>query len=150
MIQSLDQPVTLEELIASLEEMASSKAPGPDGMTTKLFKTLWLTIGPDYLKMVEHAISLGEIHPGVMEGLKALLHKSGGRSTLNNWRPITLLNMSYKLFAKTLQRRLQPVLMEVISYDQSAFLPIRFILDNILLTYKTIHYAKQSRQPYSF
>jgi hypothetical protein len=40
--------------------------------------------------------------------------------------------------------------MEVISHDQSAFLPMRFILDNIFLTYETIHFAKQSKQPLLF
>jgi hypothetical protein len=37
--------------------------------------------------------------------------------------------------------------MEFILRDQSAFLPMRFILDNIFLTYETIHYSKQSKQP---
>ena len=58
--------------------------------------------------------------------------------------------MSYKLFVKALQMRLQSVLMEVISHDQLAFFSMRFILDNIFLTYETIHYAKQSHQPLLF
>jgi hypothetical protein len=40
--------------------------------------------------------------------------------------------------------------MEVISPDQSAFLPMRFILDNIYLTHETIAYAKQTHQPLLF
>jgi hypothetical protein len=87
---------------------------------------------------------------GVTEGLIALLHKGGLRESLNNWRPITLLNVSYKNFAKALQMRLQPELIEVISPDQSAFLPMRFILDNVFLTSETIHCAKQSQQPLLF
>jgi hypothetical protein len=46
--------------------------------------------------------------------------------------------------------RLQPALMELISLDQSAFLPMRFILDNIFLTQETITYAKQTHQPLLF
>jgi hypothetical protein len=64
----------------------------------------------------------------------------------NNWHPITLLSISYKHFTKALQS----ILMEVISYDQSTFLSMRFIFDNISLIYKTIHYAKQSQQPLYF
>lgn len=45
-----------------------------------------------------------------------------------------LLNVAYNFFAKALQ----PILMEIISYDQSAFLTMRFIFDNVLLTYKMI------------
>jgi hypothetical protein len=56
----------------------------------------------------------------------------------------------YKLFAKCLQLHLQPILNEVISHDQSTFLPMRFISDNIFLTYETIAYAKESNQPLLF
>jgi hypothetical protein len=78
------------------------------------------------------------------QGLIALLHKGGDRLKLTNWHPITLLNISYKILAKALQLRLQPVLMDIISFDQSAFLPMRFILDNILLTSETM--AWQNKQ----
>jgi hypothetical protein len=75
----------------------------------------------------------------------------GGRSQhSNNWSLITLLNVSHKIFAKALQMRLQPVLMELVSPDQSAFLPMRYILDNIFLTQETIAYAKQSNQSLLF
>jgi hypothetical protein len=92
--------------------------------------------------MLHESIQSGGLLPGITKELIVLLHKGGKRITLNNWRPITFLNVSHKLFAKALQMRLQPIIMEVISHDQSAFLFMRFILDNIFLTYETIHYAK--------
>lgn len=58
--------------------------------------------------------------------------------------------MGYKIYAKALQLRLQPVLMEVINFDQSAFLPMRFILDNLLLTQETMAWAEQSNQALLF
>jgi hypothetical protein len=70
--------------------------------------------------------------------------------TLNNWCPIMLLNVSYEIFAKALQMRLQPILMELISHNQSAFLPMRYILDNIFLTQETTYHAKKSNQPLLF
>ena len=36
--------------------------------------------------------------------------------------------------------------MEIISLDQSSFFPMRFILDNILLTQETMEWAEFSRQ----
>jgi hypothetical protein len=39
-------------------------------------------------------------------GLITLLHKGGDGEDLGNWRPITLLNIAYKILAKALQRRL--------------------------------------------
>ncbi len=43
--------------------------------------------------------------------------------------------------------KLQVVLMEVISHDQSTFLPFCFISKNIFLTHKTIMWAKKFKQP---
>lgn len=57
-----------------------------------------------------------------------------------------MFNTTYKIFAKALQRRLQPLLVEVIDSNQVAFLAPRFILDNILLTHESIQWAKWSRQ----
>lgn len=42
--------------------------------------------------------------------------------------------------------RLQLFLNEVISVDQMAFLPLRYIIDNVLLTHKTVQWAKQTKQ----
>jgi hypothetical protein len=40
--------------------------------------------------------------------------------------------------------------MEMISFDQSAFFPMRFILDNILLTSETMVWVEQTGQPFIF
>jgi hypothetical protein len=40
--------------------------------------------------------------------------------------------------------------MEIISFDQSAFLSMRFILDNILLTSETMAWAEERGQPLIF
>ena len=41
-------------------------------------------------------------------------------------------------------------MMEIISFDQFAFLPMRFILDNILLTNETMAWAEQTGQSFIF
>jgi hypothetical protein len=74
----------------------------------------------------------------VTERLIELLYKGSNHNSLNNWCPITLLNVSYKLIAKAIQIRLQPILTEIISYDQFSFLPMHFILDNIFLYMKPL------------
>jgi hypothetical protein len=55
-----------------------------------------------------------------------------------NWYSITLSNVTYKIFTKALQMKLQPIFMEVIRCDWSTFLPSWFILNNILLTHEII------------
>ena len=96
--------------------------------------------------MVHNSVLAGRFSKGVTKGLITLIPKSGDLKLLNNWRPITLLNKSYKIYAKALQIQLKEPLSEIISPDQSAYLGNRFILDNILLTHETVSWAKKSRQ----
>jgi len=91
--------------------------------------------------MIETIIKDGNFPNGVNEGLITMLFNIGDKENFNNWPPITLLNVSYKIFAKALQMRLQPIFMEVINRDQFAFLPLKFILDNVLLTNEIINWV---------
>ena len=100
--------------------------------------------------MILLSIKCGSLPPGTTERLIVFLNKDKVRNILNHWHLITLLNVSYKVFAKDLQMRLQPVLMELISSNQSAFLSMRFILNNIFLTQEMITHARQSYQPLLF
>ena len=57
-----------------------------------------------------------------------------------------LLNVSYKILAKALQKRLQPLLPDLIDEDQTIFLPMRYILDNVLVQTETIEWCKLSHE----
>ena len=55
-------------------------------------------------------------------GITTLLYKLGIREDIKNWRPITLLNIDYKIILKIYAVRLQQVLPKIIKPDQKAFL----------------------------
>ena len=50
---------------------------------------------------------------------------------LKNWRPISLLNIDYKLLTKCLAFRLKKILPNIIHSDQTGFMRGRYIGDNI-------------------
>jgi hypothetical protein len=54
--------------------------------------------------------------------------------------------MAYKIIAKALQKHIQPFMPEIIHEDQTGFLPLRYILDNVLLQHEAIEWARESRQ----
>lgn len=65
---------------------------------------------------------------------------------MQKFRPIILVNCIFKLFSKILTHRIERVMARIINESQTAFLPNRYILDNVLLSQKIIHFSKQNKQ----
>ena len=61
----------------------------------------------------------------------SLLYKKGDPENMENWRPISLLNIDYKILARVLAQRLQKVLPKIISMDQQGYIKNRYIGYNI-------------------
>ena len=56
----------------------------------------------EFHSIILDSIQIGKLPKGMNKGLIALLHKGGPTNKLTNYRPITLLNVSYKILAKAL------------------------------------------------
>lgn len=62
------------------------------------------------------------------------LYKKKDKQDIANYRPITLLNMDYKIFTKVIATRMGKIMHKVIDKAQEGFIPRRNIADQVRLT----------------
>ena len=138
---SVDGALTKEELLAALKTTQRGKSPGPDGLPYEFYLTFWDAIADAFTAAVNEAYATDTDSPAYAaaftEGVITLIYKGKPSSPLpadavSSYRPITLLNADYKVAAKAVTRRLARVLGHVIDDTQTAFVPGRWIGDNIL------------------
>jgi hypothetical protein len=85
------------------------------------------------LKAYTAMLASGEASAFINRGLITLIPKTGDRSKLTNWRPITLLGSVYKILVKALAGRLQAFFPCIIRPNQTRFVEGRNIFDNAFI-----------------
>ena len=76
-----------------------------------------------------------------------MFFKKGDRLNPANWRPITLLNVDYKICARALAARLLKVIHHVVGPDQTCGVPGRFISENVAIRRDLAHYCEVTNFP---
>ena len=76
-------------------------------------------------------------------GVITLVPKVKEANNIKQFRPICLLNASFKFFTKLLMDRLTGAARKIISTSQSAFIKGRFIQDSTVILHEVMHEMKQ-------
>ena len=74
----------------------------------------------------------GELYNSQKQAVITLLEKKGkDKRLIKNWHPISLINVDAKIASKTLAKRLEPILPELIQCGQDAYVKGRSIFDAV-------------------
>ncbi|XP_040996130.1 uncharacterized protein LOC121242318 [Juglans microcarpa x Juglans regia] len=145
MRSDLERDFTNEEVLVALKQMSPFKAPGPDGFSAGFFLDHWGIVGMEVTQAVLDFLKNGEMPTSLNHTIIALVPKVNSPSSMNEFRPISLCNVLYKLISEVLANRMKKVLVGVVSWNQSAFIPGRLITDNVMVAYELLH-TMQARQ----
>ena len=137
----------VEECREALMGMARNKAPGSDGLPMEFYVKFWDVLGSDLVTVLNSCFDAGLLSSSQRRGVISLSFKKGDRLDPRNWRPISLLNVDYKLAARVLAGRLLKVIHLVVADDQTCGVPGRYIGENVAFLRDVVHYASFSGQP---
>ena len=139
--------ISLVELSASLRTLSTAKAPGSDGFTVEFFSKFWNLLGPLLLEVINVCFADGELTDSMKSSITRLIFKKRGNiKDLKNWRPISLLNVDYKICSKSITRRLSKVLDSIVDSDQTCSIPGRSISSNLVMLRDTLDYIEQTNE----
>jgi len=140
----LDEPISTEELESTLKGCTES-APGPDGLSYKVYKILWEQVGAYLLDSWNYSVRVGILPEDQRISCITLLPKSGKNlEKIENWRPITLTNCDLKIFTKLISNRVTTKLDKLISVSQTAYIPGRVVHDNLRMFEFYKKYCKEN------
>jgi hypothetical protein len=119
--------------------MEKNKAPRPDGFPAEFYQVFWETMKGDLMALFKDFQdgNLPLYHLNFRTII--LLPKKEDAVHIQQYRPICLLNVIFKIFTKVGTNRVTKVAHLVVRPTQTAFMPGRHILEGVLVLHETIH-----------
>ncbi|KAL4355431.1 hypothetical protein GQ457_06G037310 [Hibiscus cannabinus] len=126
---SLEAMFTKEEVWRAICSSDSNKAPGPDGFNMGFFKTFWSKLENPIMQFFTDIFAGKKWEDGINHSFITLIPKKHNPESLEDFRPISLVGVIYKILSKVLAGRLNQCADTIIGDSQFAFIKGRQILD---------------------
>ena len=122
-----------KEVRYAIQKLNSHSAPGSDGFTSDLYKRNIDFFAPELTKLFNSTAATEKVPGSFCISNIKMLPKHNSICTVENFRPISLLNTDLKILSDVLASRLKKPLNHLIKKHQFAYLPNRSINTAILL-----------------
>ena len=102
---------------------------------------------PCYYVLLSNVFLHGELAESMKESITRLIFKKHGDAKhLKNWRPISLLNVDYKIISNAITIRLSKVIELIVHSDQTCSVPGRTIFSNVSLLRDILDHIELTRE----
>ncbi|GJS97584.1 hypothetical protein Tco_0804552 [Tanacetum coccineum] len=112
------RPISDSEIKNAMFEIKDSKAPGPDGYTSRFYKLAWSIVGTEVSQAVREFFLTGKLLGEVNATLISLVPKIPTPNKVSNFRPIACCNVLYKFISKIMTNRIKDVLGKLVNENQ--------------------------------
>ena len=120
--QPLLTPITPKEILETANSLSACTATGLDGINNTMLKNIIPTALPLFTLAFNHILAGNGSFPNNMKIAKLkLIPKKQKSSSINDWRPISILGSTFKLFSKIIAHRLGNILPQIINLEQKAY-----------------------------
>lgn len=137
-------PFTSEDVLNAVKDMNPTKAPGEDGLPALFYQKFWTSLKNEVIPVCLNILNNNKSVQCLNDTLIALVPKKEKPVKVEDFRPISLCNVIYKIISKCLANRMKSTLEHVITETQSAFVSGRIIHDNAIVGFEGIHCMKKT------
>lgn len=118
----LEKEFKESEIELALSELASDKAPGPDGFNIHFIKFFGKNLKTQIMDCFRNFWANEDLPLGFNSSFNALIPKISYPKLIQDYRPISLINSTFKLLTKMLTNRLTALSSKIFDQFQFGFL----------------------------
>jgi hypothetical protein len=142
----LTRPFTEEEIKIVVKTMKGNTTLGPDHIPVEFYQTCREIIKTDlmdmFLEFRRNELGVDRLNYRIL----TLIPKLRDATKIQQYRPICLLNVSYKIITKALMLRFEECMSRIINKSQNAFIKGKNIMDGVLSLHEILHDTKNKKK----